>query len=286
MSAITLASGGRRTSRREGKRLSYPVTAGVVCMEGGLAVLDSSGYVKPGVTATGLVPVGMFIHRADNSAAGASNGDILADVESGIFRWENGDSITIASIGDRCYIGDDQTVYSDDGTGTRSVAGVVVDVDDYGVWVDTGMSVLITTGLLAANNLSDLGTKATARGNLGGGANKMPVTLGSVSVKATDNGVLRWVSPVAGTIDHIYSVLNAAITGADATLTAAIGATPVTTGVITITESGSAAGDVDSCNPSAAKTLAVGDVLSITVGGGGTATGSTATVSILITPTE
>ncbi len=96
--------------------------------------------------------------------------------------------------------------------------------------------------------------------------------------------MLRVVSPVAGTVDKIYSVLNAALATGDATLTGKIGASAITNGAITITESGSAAGDVDSASPSAAKTVAVGDVLSITGGGSSSATG-TATVSVLITPT-
>ena len=95
--------------------------------------------------------------------------------------------------------------------------------------------------------------------------------------------MLRVVSPVAGTIDKVYSVLNAALATGDATLTGKIGASAITSGVITITASGSAAGDVDSATPSAAKTVAIGDVISFTGGGSSSATG-TATVSLLITP--
>jgi len=207
-------------------------------------------------------------------------------VQPGIHRWENsaaGDAITKAEIGDRCYIVDDQTVAKTDGSSTRSPAGIVVAVDSLGVWVDTRMEVLVTTGLLAANNLSDLGSAATARGNLGGGANKVLLTLDPISTKASDAQVVRVVSPVAGTVDKIYSVLNAALATGDATLTAAINATPITSGVITITQAGSAAGDLDVATPSAAKTVAIGDVIKLTGGGASTAT-STASVSLLITP--
>jgi hypothetical protein len=111
----------------------------------------------------------------------------------------------------------------------------------------------------------------------------MVVSLGAVSTKAADNGVIRWVSPVAGAIATINSVLNAALATADATITAAIGATPVTGGVLTITNASSAAGDVDSCTPSAANVVAVNDVVTLTVGGGSTGTG-TASLTMLITP--
>lgn len=281
---MTALAADRSTARRDGGSFSYPVAASVTCYAGGMAVLDSSGNCKPAVTATGLVPVGVFTEQIANGAVAAA---VSVLVKPGIFRFGNsssGDAITKAEIGDRCYIVDDQTVAKTDGSGTRSIAGQIVDVGDDGVWVRVGMEVLGTTGLLAANNLSDLGTAATARANLGGGANKLAVVMGDISTKGSDAAVLRFVSPVAGTIDKIYSTLNAALATGDATLTGKIGSTAITAGVITITESGSAAGDVDVATPSAAKTVAVGDVISVTGGGTSSATG-TATVSLLITPT-
>jgi hypothetical protein len=74
--------------------------------------------------------------QADNSSG--SNGDITVDVRKGVFRFANstgGDEITRADIGGNCYIVDDQTVAKTDGTGARSVAGKVFDVDSGGVWV-------------------------------------------------------------------------------------------------------------------------------------------------------
>ena len=75
--------------------------------------------------------------------------------------------------------------------------------------------------------------------------------------------------PYAGTIKKIWSIIDGVVSTADVTITAKIGATAVTTGVITITQSGSAAGDVDSCVPTALNTVAVGDALNFTVTGGG-----------------
>jgi hypothetical protein len=43
----------------------------------------------------------------------------------------------------------------------------MVDIDDDGVWVETKPPVTLVSGLAAANNLSDVGTVATARANLG-----------------------------------------------------------------------------------------------------------------------
>lgn len=282
---MTALSADRAVVRRPGETFSFPVAAGVTCYQGGLAVLDSSGDIKPAVVATGLIPAGIFTATVDNASGQA--GDVTAEVLPGTFRFANsaaGDAITAAEVGDTCYLVDDQTVAKTNGGSTRSAAGQIVDVDTSGVWVRVGMDRLITTGLLAANNLSDVANAATARTNLGGGANKIVLNVGTVSTKGADAAVIRVVSPVAGTIDKVWSVLNDALATGDATLTGKIGAAAITNGAITITEAGSADGDVDSATPSAAKTVTAGSVISFTGGGASTAAG-TATVSILITPT-
>lgn len=77
------------------------------------------------------------------------------------------------------------------------------------------------------------------------------------------------VSPHAGTISKIWTVIDDVVSTADITVTAAIGATPVTGGVVTIATAGSAAGDVDSATPSAANTVTAGQAINFTVTGGG-----------------
>lgn len=77
------------------------------------------------------------------------------------------------------------------------------------------------------------------------------------------------VSPFAGTISKIYSVTDGAVATADITITAAIGATGVTGGVVTIATAASAAGDVDVATPSAANTVTAGQAINFTVTGGG-----------------
>lgn len=276
----------RNTPRRSGDNFSFPVAAAVLCFGGAIAALDAAGNVKPGVTATGLLCVGRFADRFDNS--GGLAGAINADVEPGLFRFANSadaDAITASEIGDVCYIVDDETVAKTSGGATRSVAGQIADVDSSGVWVRMGYENYAspTGSLLAANNLSDLGTKATARTNLGGGANKICLPMGPVSLVGATAAVLRIVSPVAGDIAAIRTVSNGALTTGDATLTGKIGAVAITTGVVTIAQAGSAAGDVDSAIPTAAKTVAVGDVISVTVGGTNDAA-VTAEVVVTITP--
>lgn len=72
----------------------------------------------------------------------------------------------------------------------------------------------------------------------------------------------------------ITSAIDGAITGADETITAAIGATPVTDGVVTVAYSGSAAGDYDIATPTAANSVTAGGTLKLTVAG--TSTGPAA----------
>lgn len=80
-------------------------------------------------------------------------------------------------------------------------------------------------------------------------------------------GVYGAPSPVAGTVTKIQSRLKAPLTTGDATLTGKIGATAITGGALTITQSGSAIGDIDAADPTDANTVAVGSNLSVTVGG-------------------
>lgn len=128
----------RDTHERDGKIYSYPVAAAKKIYGGALVVLDASGNAEPATTATGKIAVGRCNEFVDNSAGSA--GDVRVSVTQGVFKWNNssaGDAITKAEIGDACYIVDDNTVAKTDGTGTRSKAGIIVEVESDGVWVKT-----------------------------------------------------------------------------------------------------------------------------------------------------
>lgn len=89
------------------------------------------------------------------------------------------------------------------------------------------------------------------------------------------------VCPHAGNISKIRSVIDGVVGTADITITAAIGATPVTNGVVTITQSGSAAGDVDTATPTAARAVTAGQAINLTVTGGGA--GGSPRVHVVVT---
>lgn len=167
---MTAATKNRNTPERGSVRRGFGLAAAKTLYAGVIACLDSSGNLTPGSTATGLKCLGRSAALYDNSAGSA--GDITGEVESGIFRFDNSasaDAITDAEIGEVCYIVDDQTVAKTNGSATRSPAGIIEDVDSVGVWVRMGADALVAPAgaLLAANNLSDVDTAATARANLG-----------------------------------------------------------------------------------------------------------------------
>ncbi len=127
----------RNTKRRDGVQHNDPVAAATEIFAGSLVCLDASGNAVPGSTSTTLTARGRAEEAVDNSAGAA--GDLTVETRRGEFHFKNSaaaDEITRAEIGDSCYIVDDETVAKTDGTSTRSVAGVIRDVDTAGVWVE------------------------------------------------------------------------------------------------------------------------------------------------------
>jgi len=87
--------------------------------------------------------------------------------------------------------------------------------------------------------------------------------------------------PDADNIVKIYTSIKNAITTADAAITFEIGGTAVTNGAITVTQSGSAAGDVDSSTPSAANRVEEGGSIEI-ISDGASATACEMIVTFVI----
>jgi len=122
------------------------------------------------------------------------------------------------------------------------------------------------------------------RDQLTGDASNGTINLLTFEFEDISSAASRWiVCPFAGDIQKIWSVLDGAITGANCGFTFEIGGTAVTDAAITITQSGSAAGDVDSSTPTAAKTLTAGQPIEITSDGGSTGAKS-CTFTFEITP--
>jgi hypothetical protein len=127
----------RNTKRRDGVVHSDPVAATTKIFAGSLVCLNAAGNAVPGSTSTTLKARGVAQEQVDNLAGAA--GAVRVESRRGVFPFANStstDEITRADIGASAYIVDDQTVAKTSGTNTRSVAGVIRDVDSDGVWVE------------------------------------------------------------------------------------------------------------------------------------------------------
>ncbi len=136
MSATTV---DRNTSKRATDHLVLDVAAATKIPAGAMVARNASGDAVNAADATGLRVLGRAEKEADNSAGLA--GDIEAEILPGIFLWDNDGSaaVTDAHVGSPCYVLDNQTVSSDPGT-YAVVAGIVVQVDSAGVWVDSRLT--------------------------------------------------------------------------------------------------------------------------------------------------
>lgn len=267
----------------KGKLYRFPVAAGVKIYGGALLVLTTGGYAKPGVIATGLRAVGIAEPTGIIDNTDGADGDLYVEVRSGIWSFQNsagGDEITAAEMGHTVYIVDDQTVAKTSNTNTRSPAGAVRMIEGGLVYVDIGMPSSIDGDLVASNNLSDVASAATARANLG--ANKVLLQMHIDNLVSADAAVYRCVSPVAGTLKTVRTVIDEALAGGNATITTKINGVNVTNGAVTITQADSAAGDIDLATATDANTVAVGDLITWTVGGTQTDDTATANLTALI----
>lgn len=139
---------------------------------------------------------------------------------------------------------------------------IIVEVVDS---VTTPTSVTDYAHLIVASNASQVVDTYNA---IESGKFYLTVTMADVSTAGS-----TWVAtPVACSISKITSVIDGAIATADAAITTEIGGTAVTGGSLTIANSGSAAGDVDSATPTALNTLAAGQALEIITDGASTNT--------------
>ena len=134
---MSATSAERLTQKRAtGKLLGIPLAV-QKALVGTIAVLNNAGFAEMGTTATTKKALGVFAETVDNS--GGAAGDLKASIDRGVFKFANstaGDAIALTDYGANCYVVDNQTVAKTDGSGTRSIAGVIRGVDPDGVWVE------------------------------------------------------------------------------------------------------------------------------------------------------
>jgi len=130
---VTVATTPRNTDRLLASSAlwrSFPVGADQVAQYGWLAMIDqATGMCVVGGSGAGYIGAGRFAGPID--ATGKADGELVVDVDFGVFYWANssgGDAIGAADFGKACYVVDNQTVALTDASGTRSVAGIVYEV--------------------------------------------------------------------------------------------------------------------------------------------------------------
>lgn len=223
-----------------------------------LVCIDATtGYAEPGADAANLKVYGVSQHEYDNTAGGAKEMTAHVFVNTGHEFTTSG--ATDADLDKMVYLVDDNTVTIDPSATTYQIpVGRIMEVvsaTKVFVFVDGGAS-----GLSTATNLKTLN-----------------IRIPDVSTAST----FYVVSPYAGEIASLHSVIEGAIATADDTLTFTIEGTAITGGDITIAFTGSAAGDKDSSTPTAAKTVTAGDYISVATDGASTnAVGAAITIVI------
>ncbi len=206
--------------------LRVPVKAAAVIYKGAQVAIDS-GYLVPAGANTSLKVVGRSRSNYNN-VAGAS-GDILAEVERGIFVWDNSstDPLAQADQGNICYAVDDHTVAKTNASGTLPAAGIFQQLEPDGP---------------AVQSFADAGANPTNE-------NPLPPVGIPIVLAAHSNGSIaaRFTPGFAGRIKKLTaSVVDPVTNGSKlATFTPAIGGVAVTGGALALTSA--------NCTPVGAK---------------------------------
>lgn len=113
--------------------LSLPLKGGIVIPAGACADKDASGYGTNGATNTTGKTAG--IAQVTYDTTGLNDGDKWGDFHFGTWVFENSastDQITVADVGNDCFLVDNNTVARTNGTNTRHVAGKVYAIETDG----------------------------------------------------------------------------------------------------------------------------------------------------------
>jgi len=160
----TALSAARDTPMRTGELLAASVASNTTLYAGAMVALNATGYAVPASDATGLKVLGRCEASVVNAGA---DGAAIVTIRRGVFRWANGDTFTRADIGTLAVVEDDATVQKAASATYDIIAGLIVDVDSDGVWVDTYS--LPASGSATVVNLTATGNAAiTGNATVGG----------------------------------------------------------------------------------------------------------------------
>jgi len=205
--------------------MSYPVLTGVTIYEGSIVVITAAGYAKPGVAETGDVAVGVATETITN--AGGS-GSVSVNVAQGVFAFDvNGSAVTIANLGDLCYVYDDATITLSSSGAT--IAGTIYGLQGTQAYVYFGLAPAIDGTSLSALNAS----VSEFKSNL-----VVPVTIPCVLSTAASAAIVGRILPrMSGTILALDAQVIAPVTTTAklATISPLISGVAVTGGLLALT---------------------------------------------------
>lgn len=131
MSAVTA---DRNTKKREGLLGEHPIAATTKIYAGTLTMRDATGYLKNGANTASHVFAGVAREYKDNSAGAA--GALYAQVtKKGVFLFETSSTLTVANIGTKVYLADNQTVALAGDVTPDIWCGIIVDIEGGKPWV-------------------------------------------------------------------------------------------------------------------------------------------------------
>ena len=125
---MTAISAIKDTRRQEGVILPFAVEEATKILEGALVSVNAAGYAVNATDAANDRVVGVATKTADNTSG--ADGDIHVEVwTDGVHDFVSGFSATIANVGDKVYVVDNQTVDLAATTTNDVLVGIVVGVE-------------------------------------------------------------------------------------------------------------------------------------------------------------
>lgn len=213
---------------------NFPVLADAVIYPGALVAINASGFLTPGAPSTTLRCVGIAVPKREQmdrdgivDATDLSSGDLTCEVQSCIALLANGSSsITVADVGNDCYLVDDQTVGRTNG-GTSQVSRgdfAFSGTDAVGLTVD-GLDIFVPSNTSDDQTVADFVAKWNAHP-----VAKTVATASSDISGAESWGILTFLDTAVHTV-VAYSPATADVTSITNT-TAAVAATRIVAGKV------------------------------------------------------
>ncbi len=145
---MTALTEDKALNYKDGEEIPFEVAGSETIYGGSLVAVASDGYANAGADTAGYTFAGVAADRADNSSG--SDGDVsVVCKRRGTYLFDIATSVTVADIGKRVYISDDQTVDLASGVSNNVYCGVIAGVYSTSqVWVDIEPAIRENPGVI------------------------------------------------------------------------------------------------------------------------------------------